>query len=112
MSKNSNHSGSKSDEGDSAIKDVRLSLFTAAVSATLRMALPTIGLFMIGLAIDFYLQQTAFYAIVGAAIGFVIAIVLIYLQVKKLKASGQDSLVNDPDGAIKPKTTKRTKGKK
>ena len=69
------------------MKEIKLSLFTAAVSATLRMVVPTMGLFLVGLIIDFTLQQTAFYAIVGACIGFVIAAILIYLQIKKLKVT-------------------------
>jgi hypothetical protein len=114
MGKNltSANSGSKPTKGNSVTKDVKLPLLTAAVSATIRMAAPTFGLFMIGLAVDFSLQQTAFYAIVGAGIGFVIAAFLIYLQVKKLKLQGQDSLINDHDGVIKPKTVKHTREKK
>ena len=87
-------------------KEIKLSLFTAAVSATLRMVVPTIGLFLIGLTIDFMLLQQAFYAIIGAGFGFLIAAALIYQQIKKLRAQGKDSLVNDHDGVIKPKTTK------
>jgi hypothetical protein len=106
MGKNRTTAKPESVNDGSAAKDVRLSLFTAAVSATLRMAVPTIGLFLIGLTIDFMLMQTAFYAIVGAGLGFVVAAVLIYLQIKKLKAKGSDSLVNDHDGVVKTKKTK------
>ena len=99
-------------KGGSEEKEIKLSLFTAAVSATLRMAVPTIGLFMVGLIIDFMLQQTAFYAIIGAGIGFLIAAGLIYLQIKKLKTKGQDSLVNDSGGSIEQRTAKRNKENK
>jgi hypothetical protein len=96
----------------SATKEIKLSLFTAAVSATLRMVVPTIGLFLIGLTIDFVLLQEAFYAIIGAGAGFAIAAVLIYFQVRKLKTKGQDSLINDHNGVVKPKTANRAKEKK
>jgi len=89
--------------------EIKLSLFTAAVSATLRMIVPTIGLFLIGLTIDFVLRQTALYAIIGAVIGFLVAGLLIYRQVKHLKIKGHDLLINDPTGAIK--TTKGPKEK-
>ncbi|MCL2451333.1 hypothetical protein FWD20_00385 [Candidatus Saccharibacteria bacterium] len=68
------------------MKEIKLSLFTAAVSATLRMVVPTMGLFLIGLIIDFSLRQTVFYAIIGACLGFVVAAVLIYFQIKKVKS--------------------------
>jgi large-conductance mechanosensitive channel len=82
-------------KGGSATKEIKLSLFAAAVSATLRMVVPIFGLFAIGLTIDLLLLQEAFYAIIGALVGFLIAAFLIYLQIKKLKSKGQDSLIND-----------------
>ena|GEM_PF-253103 len=84
-------------------KDASVSLFAATVSATIRMVVPVIGLFMLGLLFDFLLQQEAFYAMVGAGVGALIAIALIYFQIKKIKLKGQDPLVGDPDGIIKPK---------
>jgi hypothetical protein len=107
MNKNSAPRTTKLSQGGSATKDIKLSLFTAAVSATLRMAVPTIGLFLVGLTIDFMLQQPAFYAIVGAGVGFLIAVVLIYFQVKKLQSKGHDALINDPNGIVKPKPAKK-----
>ncbi|MDR1970015.1 MAG: SoxR reducing system RseC family protein [Candidatus Nomurabacteria bacterium] len=98
-------------EDGSVAKENKLSLFTAAVSATLRMVVPTIGLFLVGLTTDFILRQEAFYAIIGAIAGFLIAAFLIYLQIRKLKIKGQDSLINDSEGMIKPKTAESTKGK-
>jgi hypothetical protein len=112
MGKKLTSSGSKSVKNNSVTKEAKLSLFTAAVSATLRMVVPTVGLFLIGLTIDFVLLQEAFYAIIGALVGFLIAALLIYLQVKKLKTAGEDSLVNDHDGVIKPNAAKRAKEKR
>ena len=85
MGKNLTPSGSEPVKGSPAVKEVRLSLFTAAVSATLRMVVPTLGLFFTGLIIDFTLQQPAFYAVIGAICGFVVAVILIYFQIKKLR---------------------------
>ena len=109
MGKNRTVSESKPAREDSAPKEIKLSLFTAAVSATLRMVVPTIGLFLVGLTIDFLLLQETFYAIIGAGLGFLVAALLIYLQIKKLKTKGQDLLVNDHDGVIKPKTAEHLK---
>jgi len=94
-------------------KDVNLAILASVVSATLRMVVPTLGLFFVGLVIDFWLQQTAFYAIIGAGIGFVIAAILIYFQVRKIRTKGHGSLlVNDHDGIIKTKKKKSTEEKK
>ncbi|MCL2280739.1 hypothetical protein FWC31_02530 [Candidatus Saccharibacteria bacterium] len=90
-----------------AHKEIKLSLLTAAVSATLRMIVPTFGLFLIGLTIDFALKQTAMYAIVGAVLGLLVAAFLIYLQIKQLKTKSQDSLVNDHGGIAGSKTVKQ-----
>jgi len=84
----------------SEIKGIKLSLFAAAVSATLRVVVPTIGLFLIGLMIDFWRLQTAFYALIGAALGFLLAAFLIYRQIKKLRIQDQDFLINDHDGVL------------
>ena len=67
-----------------APRDIKLSLLTAAISATLRIAIPTLSLFFIGLAIDAVRGGTAFWAIVGTYLGFAIAIVLLYFQIKDL----------------------------
>jgi uncharacterized membrane protein len=112
MGKNLTSSGPKSVKNSSVTKEIKLSLFTAAVSATLRMVVPVLGLFLIGLTIDFLLLQEAFYAIIGAAVGLLIAAFLIYLQIRKLKAKGQDSLVDDHDGVVRPKATKHPKEKR
>ena len=101
--------GSKPTDNSLLKKDVKIVLIIAAISATIRMAVPILGLFMVGLAIDFTLNQTAFYAIVGACVGFVIAAFLIYLQIKKLRSQGLDSLINDHDGIVKSKTTEKAK---
>jgi len=111
MGKNLDSQEPKLVKSGSEEKEIGLSLFTAAVSATLRMAVPTIGLFMVGLTIDFMLTQTAFYAIIGAGIGFVVAALLIYLQIKKLRTKDHDRLVNDSDGSIEQRVTKRTREK-
>ena len=65
-----------------AEQGVKIDLVNAALSATCRMAIPVFVLFMAGLLVDAYLQQTAFYAIVGAILGFVVAAWLIYKQLK------------------------------
>jgi hypothetical protein len=78
-----------------ASSDIKLSLLGAAVSATLRMAVPVFGLFFVGLLIDFALTQAAFYAVIGAVVGFVVAAGLIYLQIKQLRATGRDTLISD-----------------
>jgi len=96
----------------STMQEIKLSLFTAAVSVTLRVTAPVMGLFLVGLGIDFLRQETAFYAIVGAAVGLAVAALLVYLQIKQLKTKGQDPLINDPNGALESKSTKRLKEKK
>jgi len=75
----------KSDKsGAAASREVKLSLVTAAVSATLRMIIPVFGLFFIGLIIDALRQTMAFFAIIGAVAGFIVAAFLIYLQIRDL----------------------------
>lgn len=63
---------------------VKMSLIMAAVSATLRLVIPVMGLFLLGLAADALLGQTAFWAIVGAVLGFVVAAWLIWRQIKQI----------------------------
>ena len=65
-------------------REIKQSLLTAAISATLRMFIPVFGLFLVGLAIDTILQQPAFFAIIGAILGFVVAAWLIYLQIRHI----------------------------
>lgn len=65
--------------------DLKLDLFRAAVSATLRIIVPVFVGFLVGLGIDFLLNQTAFYAIIGAVAGFAIAGWLIHVQLKNYK---------------------------
>lgn len=63
-------------------REIGKDLFGAALKATCRMIVPVFALFGTGLLIDYYLRQTAFYAIIGAILGFVVAGLLIYLQIK------------------------------
>lgn len=62
--------------------NIRENLVSAALSATCRMVVPVFVLFMAGLLVDAYLGQMAFYAIIGAVLGFVVAGWLIYKQLK------------------------------
>ncbi len=63
-------------------RSIRDDLLHAAIGVTCRMAIPVFSLFLIGLLIDAYLAQMAFYAIIGAVVGFVVAGWLIYRLVK------------------------------
>ena len=67
-------------------RDIKFSLLTAGISATLRIAVPTLGLFFAGLVVDALRREMAYFAIIGAIIGFAIGVFLIYLQIKKLNA--------------------------
>ena len=67
-------------------KKARMILLADGISATFRMVIPTIGLFLCGLVIDALLSQKAFYAIIGAVLGFLLAAYLIYRQSKKIAA--------------------------
>ncbi len=66
-------------------RDIKLTLLTSAISATLRLVIPVMGLFLAGLMIDALLGQVAMWAIVGAVAGFLIAAYLIFRQIQKLK---------------------------
>ncbi len=68
---------------------VGFTLLGDGLSATLRMVVPTIGLFLIGLAFDAMLKQTAFYALIGAVIGFIVAAFLVYRQAIRLIATSK-----------------------
>ena len=76
-------------------------LVLAVVSATARLVLPVFGLFFVGLVIDFVLAQPAFYAVVGAGVGFVAAAFLIYLQIRNLNKNGHDKLIDSQVGIKK-----------
>jgi len=86
--KNKNIESNKSN----APSNVGISLLAAAVSATLRLVVPVLGLFFLGLVIDSLLNQTAFWAIVGTILGFIIAVILIILQVKGIQEKERNSL--------------------
>ena len=80
-------------ETHSSVKNddiIRNTLLKAMISATLRTAVPMLGLFFAGLMIDFWRKEKAFFAIIGAAAGSVIAVILICLQVKAINKKEQD----------------------
>lgn len=72
-----------------ASASVGLTLLGDGVSASLRMIIPTIGLFFVGLGIDALLKQTAFYALIGAVIGFLVAAYLIFRQANNISKRGK-----------------------
>lgn len=76
---------------------VGFTLIGDGLSATLRMVIPTIGLFSVGLAIDAYLEQTVFYGLIGAGLGFVVAAFLIYHQAIRLIAASKLSAKTKED---------------
>jgi hypothetical protein len=65
-------------------RDVKITLLMSALSTTMRLIVPVMGLFLIGLGVDAMLGRPAMWAIIGAVVGFVIAAWLIYQQIKKL----------------------------
>ena len=67
------------------------------LSATCRMAIPVFVLFMAGLLVDAYLVQTAFYAIIGAVVGFVVAGWLIYKQLKSYQKKSPATKEKTPE---------------
>ncbi len=94
-------------------RDIKVSLLVAAVSTTLRIIIPVFVLFFAGLVIDALRQQTAFFAVIGAILGFVVAAFLIFLQMKQLAKNGQDKLINDKSNKVAgdQKTVKASKVK-
>lgn len=84
MDKDSKHNQPINNAEES--KKVGMILLTDGIAATLYMIIPTIGLFLCGLGIDVLLNQEAFYAIIGAILGFLVAAYLIYRQSKKMMA--------------------------
>jgi F0F1-type ATP synthase assembly protein I len=81
---------------------VKLTLAMSAASATLRVAVPILGLFAIGLTIDSLLQQKATWAIVGIIVGSILAVYLIYRQIVSLK---KQTAVKKPSAKTKKRDT-------
>ena len=79
----------KSGKAPKASASVGLTLLGDGVSASLRMIVPTIGLFFVGLGVDALLKQTAFYALIGAVIGFLVAAYLIFRQANNISKRGK-----------------------
>lgn len=79
----------------------KLDLIGAALSTTCRMVIPVFGLFILGLIVDASLNQTAFYGIIGAIVGFVLAGWLVYMQLK-----GYRKMAMDKNRIIKNKDSK------
>jgi hypothetical protein len=84
------HGKADSVQPESKRESIKTSLILAAISATLRLVIPVMGLFFVGLAVDALLGRVAFWALIGAGAGFVVAIFLIYLQIKKLNYKGRE----------------------
>jgi F0F1-type ATP synthase assembly protein I len=68
-----------------AASDAKMAILTSMISATLRVAVPVLGLFFVGLAVDAWRQTTATFAITGAIFGFVVAICLIAVQIMAIR---------------------------
>ena len=99
-------------------QEVGKDLFGAALKATCRMIVPVFVLFGAGLLVDSYLLQKAFYAIIGAILGFIVAGWLIYLQIKsydkKKRTCCETSAETDNVKAanIKASTSPKARGSK
>lgn len=79
--------GGTSGDKKSVPRDIKVSLLMSVVSATLRLVVPVMGLFLIGLMIDASMDDSITWAVVGVVVGFVIAAWLIYLQIKGIRAT-------------------------
>jgi large-conductance mechanosensitive channel len=89
-------------------QNVKTTFLAAALSATIRTVVPVMGLFVVGLAVDFALRQEAFWAIVGAVVGFVVAAFLIFLQIKKLGQRDSGLGLNESESSdAEPISSKR-----
>lgn len=71
------------------MRELKVSPSSVMVGIALRMILPVLGLFFLGLLVDFLRQSTAEFALVGAIIGFLIATYLVYLQFAELSGKPQ-----------------------
>ena len=63
-------------------KGMKMTLMTAALLATIKIVIPVMALFSLGLMVDVLQHHVAFWAIIGTVLGFVVAALLIYLQTR------------------------------
>jgi positive regulator of sigma E activity len=87
-------------------RDVKMTLLTSAVSATLRLVIPVMGFFLLGLTIDAILGQVATWAIVGVVVGFVIAAYLVYRQIRKIQKDEANKTVATETSEIESEKVK------
>ncbi|MCL2038267.1 hypothetical protein FWG95_04715 [Candidatus Saccharibacteria bacterium] len=112
MSKQSKGTDKSTSAKPSVSRDVKLALLSAALSATLRLVIPVMGLFLLGLVVDALIGQTATWAVVGAVVGFLIAAFLIFRQIKKIQENEAAKALSKDEPSIPEKTTKKTSTKK
>lgn len=74
----------RKNDGNFWTRELKVSPASVLVGASLRIFIPVLGLFLLGLAFDFLRQTTAQIAIFGAVLGAVVAIYLMYLQFEDL----------------------------
>jgi len=108
MGKQSKGTDKSTSAKSSVSRDVKLTLLSAAVSATLRLVIPVMGLFLLGLAVDALLHQMATWAIVGAVAGFVLAAYLIFRQIRKIQKT-EAGKETTSEKSVKEKSPAETK---
>jgi hypothetical protein len=69
----------------------------AFVGIVLRVLVPVMGFFLVGLLIDALRGQPAFFAFVGVMLGFAIAIFLLYLQYKDMDTNLTKTIFSSED---------------
>lgn len=80
------------------MSEIQFSLFSAAVFATIRLTLPVMILFSLGLFADKMLNQPAIFAVLGAILGFFVGGFLVYEQIQKLnKRASTKNSENHPE---------------
>ncbi|MDR1197250.1 MAG: hypothetical protein LBL08_03200 [Candidatus Nomurabacteria bacterium] len=70
--------------GESSLSAEKIMLKTF-VSANLRILLPVLGLFGIGVLVDFLTDSGMFWTIIGLSVGVVISTTLVVLQLKNIR---------------------------
>jgi preprotein translocase subunit SecF len=70
--------------GASSVSVAKIMMGTR-LSTTLRVFIPTLGLFGVGALVDFNFGFMPYGMIIGTAIGIVIAAVLVYWQIRSIK---------------------------
>ena len=88
-------------------------LISAAVEATIRVFISVFGLFLVGLLIDALRGQPAFFAIIGTFLGIILAVFLIWQQIKRMdsgdvKIGFLDKIFNDEFRGKNAKVSRKT----